>query len=126
LSLFFTHIRILLFCLHLISSSDKELRPTENFRNEAGEEVTRFTKPAQEKVNHSNPSFGQLPNPYGEDTMDLSSQVIKVYRGDHTSRFFVLTKVCFVYTPQSVFPSGRNRPKRQSVGAYFWQYDSVL
>jgi len=88
--------------------------------------VTRFTKPAQEKVNHSNPSFGQLPNPYGEDTMDLSSQVIKVYRGDHTSRFFVLTKVCFVYTPQSVFPSGRNRPKRQSVGAYFWQYDCIM
>ena len=78
---------LLLFC-----SSNTDLTKKEAI-SEGGEEIIRFTKPGQEKVNQNNPSFGQLPASFGEDSMDLNSQVIKVYRGDHTSRFFVLTKV---------------------------------
>ncbi|XP_066917873.1 rap guanine nucleotide exchange factor 6-like isoform X2 [Clytia hemisphaerica] len=72
-------------------SSNTDLTRTQ-FQSEAGEEIIRYAKSGQEKVNQSNQMFGQLPNAYGEDSLDLNSQVIKVYRGDHTSRFFVLTK----------------------------------
>lgn len=75
------------------NSSNTDLTRTKEGINEGGEEIIRFTKPGQDKVNQNNSAFGQLPAPYGEDSMDLNSQVIKVYRGDHTSRFFVLTKV---------------------------------
>ena len=74
-------------------SSNTDLTTRKEGINEGGEEIIRFTKPGQEKVNQNNPMFGQLPVPHGDDSMDLNSQVIKVYRGDHTSRFFVLTKV---------------------------------
>lgn len=62
--------------------------------NENGQSVTRhaFPKQTPDKANHNNPTIGQIQN-YSEDPLDLNSQVIKVYRGDHTSRFFVLTKV---------------------------------
>lgn len=50
-------------------------------------DIRPFNRPPDRTNNSDDRSFN--PN---EDTMDLNSQVIKVYRGDHTSRFFVLTK----------------------------------
>lgn len=74
------------------SASDKELQRIDNLKTDSGEEFTRYQpKHGQEKSNQNNP-FNQLQVTYSEDSMDLNSQVIKVYRGDHTSRFFVLTK----------------------------------
>ena len=64
-----------------------------DLHNELGQQFTRyFTRPTSDK--NSNTLEERILNS-NEDTMDLNSQVIKVYRGDHTSRFFVLTKVCF-------------------------------
>lgn len=70
-----------------IMPREKEINKVE-LQNENGQQFTRyFTRPSEktsayeEKLMSSN-----------EDSMDLNSQVIKVYRGDHTSRFFVLTQ----------------------------------
>lgn len=82
------------FFSHFSDSSEKEINKMD-VQTDSGQQVTRhiFPKQGSDKGNAS-PALGQLPN-YGDDAMDLNSQVIKVYRGDHTSRFFVLTKVGF-------------------------------
>lgn len=73
------------------SSSEKEINKID-MQNDNGQQFTRyFTRPASDKANQHTSNDSNSQNA-GDDTMDLNSHVIKCYRGDHTSRFFVLTK----------------------------------
>lgn len=66
-------------------ASDKDI-PKVDQQNE-GQHLNRyFTRPGSDGSNEQRMLHSS------EDAIDLNVQVIKVYRGDHTSRFFVLTK----------------------------------
>ena len=70
-------------------SSEKELNKLE-VQGENGQQFTRyFTRPTSEKPNQAD---GNPLSP-AEDPLELNTQVIKLYRGDHSSKYFVLTKV---------------------------------
>ena len=79
-----------LYILSFIScSSEKELNKIE-VQGENGQQFTRyFTRPTSEKPNQAD---GNPLSP-AEDPLELNTQVIKLYRGDHSSKYFVLTKV---------------------------------
>ena len=78
------------YILSFIScSSEKELNKLE-VQGENGQQFTRyFTRPTSEKPNQAD---GNPLSP-AEDPLELNTQVIKLYRGDHSSKYFVLTKV---------------------------------
>ena len=80
----------LVYILSFIScSSEKELNKLE-VQGENGQQFTRyFTRPTSEKPNQAD---GNPLSP-AEDPLELNTQVIKLYRGDHSSKYFVLTKV---------------------------------
>ena len=79
-----------LYILSFIScSSEKELNKLE-VQGENGQQFTRyFTRPTSEKPNQAD---GNPLSP-AEDTLKLNTPVIKLYRGDHRCKYFVLTKV---------------------------------